>query len=328
MAQSEQLAVASKYSRDTSAEEIAAAVDLRGKLAVITGGSVGLGRETARVLARSGAEIFISARRAEVLKETAQALEENGAKVHYHAVDHMSVDSVDALADAVLALGRPVDMLIANAGIMACPLARTPDGVESQLMTNVVAHAVLLSRLAPALVESDDARFVSLSSTGHHLSAILFDDLNFERHPYDKWQAYGQSKTGSALLAVKASKELGSRGVTAFAVHPGMIQTELGRFLDEADMIKTTEDSVGKNGAKAFLALFKDVPRGAATTVWAATDPALKGKGPLYLEDAKVASRIEAPNRTEGVLDYARDPEAADRLWTAIEDIVGRKLPL
>ncbi|WP_103729894.1 SDR family NAD(P)-dependent oxidoreductase [Novosphingobium sp. HII-3] len=317
----------SKYTRNTSAEEIASAVDLTGRLAVITGGSVGLGYETARVLARAGAEVFIAARRSDVLEAAAAALEAEGARVRYHVVDHMSVESVDVLADAILALDRPVDMLIANAGIMACPLSRTEVGVESQFMTNVVAHAVLLSRLAKTLVRSDDGRFVSLSSTGHHLSPVNFNDLQFELRPYDKWQAYGQSKTGCALLAVKAAGELGARGVSAFAVHPGMIQTELGRHLGE-DHRKSTEERLGKNAAEAFYALFKDVQRGAATSVWAATEPDLKGRGPLYLEDANIAERIDAPNRTYGVLDYALDAKAADRLWSEIEVMVGRQLPL
>lgn len=318
-------AVTSKYTRETSAGEIAAAVDLTGKLAVVTGGAAGLGLETARALARSGADVFIAGRRPEVVDEARAALAAEGAKVHAAEMDLISVESVDAFADSVLALRRPVDMLIANAGIMATPLHRTDGGVESQFMTNVVGHAVLLSRLAAALVAGADSRFVSLSSTAHHMSPVVFDDINFDRRPYDKWKAYGQSKTGSALLAVKAAKELGPKGVSCFAVHPGMIMTELSRSMDPSELGSSeAKDAQGRS----FAEYFKDVPRGAATSVWAATEPDLKGKGPLYLEDAKVAEPIEAPNRLHGVLPYAMDPAAADALWTEIEKIVGRPLPL
>lgn len=321
----QQQQVTSPFTRESSAEEIASTVDLRGKLAVITGGSAGLGFETARVLAQAGADVFIAGRRSAVVAEAAAKLAEFGVQVHSAAVDLMSVASVDAFADAVLALDRPVDMLIANAGIMACPLERTADGIESQFMTNVVGHAVLLSRLAGALARSSDGRFVSLSSTAHHLSPVRFDDLQFRKEPYDKWVAYGQSKTGNVLLAVKAAKELGPRGVTSLAVHPGMIQTELSRSLTDEDKQRFSGDD---EQSRAVAAMFKDVPRGAATSVWAATEPALKGKGPLYLEDSRVADVIEGPNRFSGVMAYALDADSAERLWVEVEKIVGRDLPL
>ncbi|MDO7836414.1 SDR family NAD(P)-dependent oxidoreductase [Sphingobium sp. HBC34] len=320
-----QEAVASAYSRDSSAEEIARAVDLTGKLAVITGGAAGLGLETARALALAGADIFIAGRRPQVVAAAAQKLSETGQIVHSAVLDLMSVESVDAFADAVLALERPVDMLIANAGIMACPLQRTAKGIESQFMTNVVGHAVLLSRLARALAQSDDGRFVSLSSTAHHMSPVHFDDIQFERRPYEKWSAYGQSKTGNVLLAVKAAKALGPKGVSCFALHPGMIRTELSRSLDDSDL---TQFSSTTAEGQPVADLFKDVPRGASTSVWAATSPALRGKGPLYLEDNKVAELLTKPARYHGVSAYALDPESADRLWTEIETIVERELPL
>lgn len=321
----QQQQVVSPFTRESSAEEIASVVDLSGKLAVITGGSAGLGFETARALAKAGADVFIAGRRDDVVKDAAAQLAGLGRPVFSATLDLMSLESVDAFAHAVLALGRPVDMLIANAGIMACPLERTADGVESQFMTNVVGHAVLLSRLSEALARSGDGRFVSLSSTAHQLSPVRFVDLHFERQPYEKWTAYGQSKTGNVLLAVKAAKEMGPRGVTCVAVHPGMIQTELSRSLTDEDK-KIFSDA--DEQSRALLALFKDVPRGAATSVWAATEPALKGKGPLYLEDSRVADVIEEANRESGVMTYALDADAAERLWTEVEKIAGRQLPL
>lgn len=317
--------VASPYDRNVPAAEIASAVDLTGKLAVITGGAAGLGLETARVLAGAGADVFIAGRRPDVVASASEMLAGPQRSVHSRVLDLMSVDSVDAFADAVLDLDRPVDMFIANAGIMACPLERTTAGIESQFMTNVVGHAVLLSRLAQALTKSDDGRFVSLSSTGHHLSPVHFDDIQFEHRPYDKWLAYGQSKTGNVLLTVKAAKELGPRGVSCFAVHPGMIRTELSRSLAPED---TARFSARADDGTLVSDLFKDVPRGASTSVWAATEPALKGKGPLYLEDNKVAELLTKPARYSGVSAYALDPASAEKLWSEIEKIVGRPLPL
>lgn len=321
----QQPSVPTPFTRDTPAEEIAAAADLTGKLAVITGGSAGLGLETARSLAAAGADLFIAGRRRNVVEEAGKLLGQYGRDVRGFALDLMSPASVEALADAVLALGRPVDMFIANAGIMACPLKRTSDGIESQFMTNVVGHALLLSRLSEALKQSPDGRFISLSSTAHQLSPIRFEDIQFQSTPYDKWKAYGQSKTANVLIAVKAAKELGPNGVACLAVHPGMINTELSRSLDENDLKLFSQKRVS---GPAVTDRFKDVPRGAATSVWAATEPLLKGKGPLYLEDSKVAEVIATPRHSDGVMPYALDATAADRLWGEIEKIVGQSLSL
>lgn len=310
-----------------TAEAIAAGANLAGKLAVITGGSSGIGFETARSLAGAGATVFIGGQDAAKLADAADRLRAPGHTVHARQLDLMEIASVDAFANAVLALGRPVDLLIANAGIMATPLRRTPSGVESQFMTNVVGHAILLSRLAGALSPADDGRFISLSSTAHHLSPVLFDDLQFARTPYDPWVAYGQSKSGSALLAVRAAAALGPRGIAALAVHPGMIQTGLTRHLAVTDIAESTRLAEG-DAADAMIALFKDIPHGAATTVWAAVEPTLRGRGPLYLEDTRIAEPIDRPNRTHGVMPHVLDPAAADRLWSEIEAIAGRDLPL
>ncbi|UZW58267.1 SDR family NAD(P)-dependent oxidoreductase (plasmid) [Sphingobium sp. JS3065] len=319
--------IASRYDRDTSAGTIAAAVDLTGKLTVITGGSVGLGFETARVLALAGANVIITGRREAVLRAAVNELQNSGATALGVPVDLMSVASVDRFADAVLALGRPVDLLIANAGIMAGPQQLSPEGIESQFMTNVVGHAVLLSRLANALVAAKNARYVSLSSLAHQLSPIRFDDLNFEAGTYDEWTAYGQSKTGSALLAVKAARALRQHGVAALAVHPGMITTELIRSVTPESRAKLGPNSDPKN--PEYWLMRKDIARGAATTVYAATDPSLAGKGPLYLEDNRIADVVSAPRATrDGVMAHALDPEAADRMWRMVEQIAGRALPL
>lgn len=321
-----QEAVETRFNRDSTADEVVAGVDLSGKLAVVTGGSVGLGRETARALASAGADVFLGARTPESLDAASIALRAAGAgRVYSHVLNLMDPTSVEDFAKGVLALARPVDILINNAGIMACPPAHNALGVESQLATNYVGHAQLTSLLAAALAAAGRARLVSLSSTGHHFSPVVIDDLNFERRAYDKWTAYGQSKTADVLLAVKVAAHLGSRGVTALAVHPGMIPTDLGRFVAMDDM----EENQARIGAHAAnMPAFKTIEAGAATSVWAATAPALEGRGPLYLEDCRVAPLIDEPNYGFGVLAYALDREMADQLWTAAELMLDRKLTL
>jgi NAD(P)-dependent dehydrogenase (short-subunit alcohol dehydrogenase family) len=187
-----QAALETRFDRDSTAEAVAAGIDLTGKLAVVTGASAGIGRETARVLAKAGADIFITGRDTAALGDAKAALLDAGAGVvQAHTVDLMDPDSVTVCGEAVLALGRPVDILINNAGIMAAPLARSARGIESHLATNYLGHAQLVSLLAPALKAAGKARLISVTSTGHHWSPVIFDDLNFERRPYDKWQAYG-----------------------------------------------------------------------------------------------------------------------------------------
>lgn len=313
----------------STALEVASAANLVGKLAVITGGSTGLGKETARALASAGADLFLGARGRASLEAAKDDLAKIGPQVHTHVLDLMDPASVEAFAQAVLSLGRPIDILVNNAGIMACPLSRNAFGVESQLATNFLGHALLTSLLAPALVKAGRSRLVSLSSSGHHRASVDLEDLNFEARSYDRWEAYGQSKTADALLAVKVARELGGRGVTALAVHPGAIMTDLMRFL-------TDEERAMVNSATPDMspkACYKTVQTGAATSIWAATAPELDGKGPLYLEDCGVAPVIDQPDWSKGVfrsgvMRFALDPELADRLWAAGERLLDRKLPL
>jgi len=322
-----QEAVESTFDRDSTAEAVAASIDLTGKLAVITGASAGIGKETARVLSKAGADIFITGRNAAALEDAKAALLAGGAGiVHTHVVDLMEPGSVAQCGQAILALGRPVDILINNAGIMAAPLARNSLGIESHLATNYLGHAQLVSLLAPAMKAAGKARLVSLTSTGHHWSPVIFDDLNFERRPYDKWQAYGQSKCGDCLLAVKASAHLLQSGVTVLAVHPGLIvSTNLGRYLTPEDLHWLQTNQGGDQNASIH---FKSIESGAATSVWAATAPALEGAGPLYLEDCHVAPVIDEPNYFNGVMRGALNPADANRLWAEAERMLGIALPL
>ena len=316
--------ISSPFSRDTLAEEVVSGIDLSGRLAVITGGSTGLGKETARVLAKAGADLFVGARSAPKLEAAKTDLIQGGARhVQSCPLDLMESDSVRRFAQAVLELDRPIDILINNAGIMACPLARNSLGIESQLATNFLGHALLASLLAPQLIRAQKSRLVSLTSTAHHLSPVCFEDINFERREYEPWSAYGQSKTANILLAVKAAKHLKENGVTVTAVHPGVVVTELMRSMSEKEQAAAI-----KNREVHDLPEFQTIESGSATSVWAATAPALEGKGPVYLEDCKVAPLIDRPNQAYGVLPYALDPDLADQLWTKAEEMLGQSLPL
>jgi len=306
-----------------TAAEVLDEVDLGGKLALVTGASAGIGREAARVLARAGADVIVGARRIDALLDLEAP--GPGGKTHACDLDLRSPRSVQRFAAAVRALGRSVDILINNGGVMAIPLARSETGVESQFNTNFLGHALLTSELAPALRRAGAARLVSLSSSGHQLSPVVFDDINFERRAYDPWIAYGQSKTACSLLAVRAQAKLSDFGVAAFAVHPGVVPgTELAHAVREEDWTSVRERTAAADGPR----IPKSVEAGAATMVWAATAAALDGQGPAYLEDCAVAPIIETPNYRFGVRPYALDPDQADRLWAQAEGLLGRPLPL
>jgi NAD(P)-dependent dehydrogenase (short-subunit alcohol dehydrogenase family) len=197
---------------------------------------------------------------------------------------------------------------------MACPLTRTREGWELQLATNHFGHFLLTALLAPALRAGAPARVVTVSSRGHRFSPVVFEDLHFERRPYDKWAAYGQSKTANVLFAVELDRRLSRAGVRGFALHPGAIVTELGRHLSRDDLAELRARSPGGRGL-----VWKQVPAGAATSVWAATAPELEGRGGLYLEDCHVAAPRRSQDDDEGYEVWAVDAQAAERLWAASE---------
>lgn len=316
------------FGASTRAEEVTAGVNLHDKLVVITGATSGLGEETARVLAAAGADVFLGARGADALKSlVARAAFRKGGEVFSHPLDLTDSASIDAFADDVLSLGRPVDVLINNAGIMACPLSRTKEGFESQLGVNFIGHAVLTSRLADALKQSGVARLVSLSSLAHHRADIDLADLNFERRPYDPWIAYGQSKTANVLLAVHAQTALARHGVACFAIHPGIIPaTGIQRFQSEEDRAKAA--AAAREGRTPPSTTYKTIAAGAATSVWAVVNDQLSANAPAYLEDCTIADIVEKPNFKYGVCRYALDVGAAERLWKETERLLGRRLPL
>jgi NAD(P)-dependent dehydrogenase (short-subunit alcohol dehydrogenase family) len=313
-----------RFGADTSAEDAARDIDLSGKTIVITGGSAGLGVETARVLAAHGARIVSVVRDEAKGQAAVDTIRESvpKAEIELAVLDLFDLDSVRRGADDIAKRFSSIDRLINNAGVMACPLGRTAQGLDTQLGTNHLGHFVLTARLIPQLLAGAPARIVNLSSAGHRLSPFRFDDPFFESDDYNKWTAYGQAKTANVLFSVALDKRFRDRGLRAYAVHPGAIRTELGRHMDENDI----KDLMKRRPSKSPM-VFKQVPQGAATTVWAATAPELDGRGGVYCEDCNVAEKIEDPESALGVLSWALDEAAAERLWSLSEEWSGETFP-
>jgi NAD(P)-dependent dehydrogenase (short-subunit alcohol dehydrogenase family) len=318
-----QNAIETRFDMNATADDVVAGMDLSGKLAVITGGAAGIGKETARSLLSRGAHVIIGGRNQAVIEAAAKELSPAGA-VLTRELDLLSLRSVSQFADWVISLDRPLDLLILNAGIMAAPLARSAEGIESQLATNFVGHAALTSKLVPALLAAAEPRVVSLSSSAHQMSPVVFSDINFERRAYDPWEAYGQSKTANALLAVRIWNELGPRGVTAHAVHPGGVFTGLMKHVT-GDVAAVLSRRYKFDTSKVQV---KTIPQGAATSVWAATEPTLRNRPAHYFHDCRAAEVLDAPVYTHGVMRYALDSDNAAALWSAAEKMIGSKLPL
>jgi NAD(P)-dependent dehydrogenase (short-subunit alcohol dehydrogenase family) len=312
------------FGAETSAEEAARNIDLSGQTIVLTGGSAGLGVETARVLAACGARIVSVVRDEAKGLAAAETIRQSvpSADIEIAVLDLFDLDSVRRGADDIAKRFPRIDRLINNAGVMACPLGRTAQGLDTQLGTNHLGHFVLTSRLIPALLAGAPARIVNLSSAGHRMSPFRFDDPFFEKDDYNKWVAYGQAKTANVLFSVALDKRFKDRGIRSYAVHPGAIQTELGRHMDENDLKDLMDQRKGRSPM-----IFKQVPQGAATTVWAATAPELDGQGGLYCEDCGVAETIEDPSMDQGIMSWALDEEAAERLWVLSEEWSGEVFP-
>jgi NAD(P)-dependent dehydrogenase (short-subunit alcohol dehydrogenase family) len=303
----------------STATDVLEGIDLAGKLAIVTGGYSGLGIETVAALAHAGAQVIVPARRPEVARA---ALDARGlTAVEVDELDLGDLASVHAFAERFLATGRSIDILINDAAVMAAPLTRVGDGWESQFAINHLGHYVLANLLWPALVADGGARVVALSSTGHKLSGIRFDDPQFTTG-YDKWLAYGQAKTADSLFAVHLDKLGAPHGVRAFAAHPGGIMTPLQRHLPREEMVASgwmTEDGTVSDR-------FKTPEQGAATATWAATSPALDGLGGVYCEDCDIAEPTVAGSpeaKIAGVDAHAIDPDAAAKLWALSAELTG-----
>jgi len=314
------------FDDQTTTDEIIQGKDLSGKRALVTGASGGLGAETARVLAGAGAHVTLAARDLGKVETVAEAIRAAHPKsqVSVSELELTSLESVRDCAARFAGENQGLDILVNNAGIMGCDLERTSRGWELQLATNHIGHYLLTCLLAPALRAAAPARVVNVSSAGHRLADLDFEDPHFESREYDKWVAYGQSKTANILFSVELDRRLAASGVRAIAVHPGMIMTELARYLTPEDI----QDLMRRAAPGDAPPSFKTIEQGAATTVWAATCDALENRGGLYCENCNVAVEKAEDDSIAGVAAYALDSESARRLWSLSEEWVGESFPL
>jgi NAD(P)-dependent dehydrogenase (short-subunit alcohol dehydrogenase family) len=313
------------FGKTSTTDDVLTGIDLDGKRILITGVSAGLGVETARALVSRGAEVVGLARDLEKARRAMQLALGEAAMIELVEMDLASLASVRVASDKLLADGGQFDVVIANAGVMATPMMKTADGFEMQFGTNHLGHFTFINRIEPLI--RDGGRVVMLASAGHRFSDINLEDPNFETTEYTPFGAYGRSKTANVLFAVEFDRRHKGRGVRAAAVHPGGIQTELGRHMSEEDMaalVARMEARRKETGEPGFV--FKSIPQGAATTVWVAVVADKDEVGGRYCEDCHVTTNVTAgpfDADTGGVTAYALDPDNASALWAKSEEMVG-----
>ncbi|MEU1545579.1 SDR family NAD(P)-dependent oxidoreductase [Nocardia sp. NPDC005745] len=302
------------FTAESTAAEVIAGIDLTGRRAIVTGGSSGIGIETARALAGAGAEVTLAVRNLEAGRRTAADI---AGATGNERVLVASLDLSDQASVAAFVAGwdGPLHMLINNAGVMAAPLTRTPQGWEMQFATNHLGHFALATGLHRALAAAGGARVVSVSSSAHHRSPVVFDDIHFERRPYDPWSAYGQSKTANVLFAVEGTRLWAEDGITVNALMPGGIRTNLQRHVSDEELAQLR---AAAGGARM---MWKTPEQGAATSVLVATSPLLDGVGGRYFEDCGEAE-VGVLSARNGVAAYALDPDAAARLWRVSSEML------
>jgi NAD(P)-dependent dehydrogenase (short-subunit alcohol dehydrogenase family) len=324
MAVSDQIPTASGFHAKSTGDEVLAGLNLSGKTAIVTGGYSGIGLETVRSLAARGVSVIVPVRSPD---KAAEALTGITGDVSTAPMDLADLASVRGFADSVSGRLARLDLLINNAGIMACPEARVGPGWESQFGINHMGHFALTQSLLPLLKKTAGARVVALSSTAHKLSDIRWDDIQYRDTPYDKWQAYGQAKTANALFANGLSRRLRDNGGLAFSAHPGGIFTPLQRHLPQEEMIAL--GWLGEDGEPSELARqgFKTPEQGCSTTLWAATAADLAGKPGVYCENADIAAPTDPSSpmaRYGGVDAHACSDESAERLWAVSEALLAQ----
>jgi NAD(P)-dependent dehydrogenase (short-subunit alcohol dehydrogenase family) len=322
MALENQKPVTSGFGPRPDGAEVIRDLDLEGKTAIVTGGYSGIGLETVRALVTKGVQVVVPARDQ---RKAAANLEGIGGAVTIGAMDLGDLASVRAFAETARRELDRLDLLINNAGLMACPETRIGPGWEAQFGTNHLGHMALLQGLWQLLRDTPGTRVIALSSTGHKRSDIRWDDVHFEASPYDKWSAYGQSKTANALFANALSRRLAPTSGLAFSVHPGGIFTPLQRHLSLEEQVRL--GWLNEDGEMSELAKqgFKTPEQGCATTLWAATSPLLQGKPGVYCEDCNIAEPTDPESpmaRFRGVEAYACNDEAAERLWKMSESML------
>ena len=321
---------ATSFGATSTTDDVLSGVNLKGKRILVTGVSAGLGVETARSLAAHGAQVVGTARDLNKAKAATEQVRKdaaaNGGTFELVELDLADLKSVRACADGLRAKGEPLDVVIANAGVMATPFGHTADGFETQFGTNHLGHFVLVNRIASLI--RDGGRLINLSSSGHRYANVDLDDPNFERTSYEPFVAYGRSKTANMLFAVAFDERHRGHGVRAAAVHPGGIRTELDRHIDSSRLEKIVEEinqQLAAQGKAPFQ--FKTVPQGAATSVWAAVVAPADEIGGRYCENCHVGQVVPDDATitavSEGVRGYALDAKNAETLWKKSEELVG-----
>jgi len=319
----------SEFGRDTTTDEVLDGTDLSGRRFVITGAASGLGRESARALAAHGASVTLLARNSDRAKDAVAEVASmvRGADLEAGVADLGDLDSIRAFAASYLAGHDAIDVLMNNAGVMACPFGHTADGFETQFGTNHLGHFLLTALLYPVLQAGEQPRVVTLTSAGHSRADVDLADPNFERTEYSPWVAYGQAKTANALFARELARRAGPSGVLSFSVHPGGIITDLGRHLTD-DLLNEMADFARRRSAatsgESRDIHFKTVEAGAATQVWAATSSDLVGHNGAYLADCGLGVVGGDPG-VNGFMPYLLDDEHAAALWELSERLVGQR---
>lgn len=310
------------FSSKPEASEVTADLDLSGKVALVTGGYSGIGVETVRALTAAGAKVVVPSRDVD---RAVNALEGIIPAEQIGFMDLADLPTVTQYGEAFTDNHSKLDLAIFNAGVMACPLGRTQQGLEWQLGVNHVGHFTLLQALLPSLRNANGARLITLSSIAHRMSPVHFDDMNYQRRDYDKWQAYGQAKSAQSLMAVELDRREKDNGLRAFSVHPGGIFTPLQRHLANAEMAEFGWTDTDGNPSAVAAKLFKTTTQGCATSLWAATSTALDNVGGVYCEDCNVSEVVpDDSNAFTGVRQWAIDSEIAEHAWAETEMLIAR----
>jgi len=315
-----QKALNSGFNAQSTTNEVIRGINLEGKIAIVTGGNTGIGLETTKTLASAGATVIVPARDINKARRNLQDI----PQVEIEPMDLMNPDSVDAFAHKFLSSGRPLHLLINNAGIMWVPLRRDKRGIESQLATNYLAQFQLTAGVWPALKKANGGRVINVSSQGHQFAPFNFEDPNFLHREYETLAAYGQSKTAVNLFSAELDNRAKVFNVRSYSLHPGSIHgTELGREASMELFQKMGFYDEKGNMKPEVLASLKTVPQGAATTVWAATSALLDNIGGVYCEDADIAEINNEQTFSAGVKTYSLDEASAHKLWTLSEKLTG-----
>ena len=320
MISEQQKPVNSGFGAKTEPSEVLNEVDLNGKVAMVTGGYSGIGLETVRGLKDSGARVIVPARRTDVARSELAGIVENGDILEMDLADP---SSVTRFINEFNASGTSLDILVNNAAVMACPQMPTKKGWDLQFAVNHIGHFILTKGLLNVISQSAEPRIVMLSSTGHKLSGIQWEDIHFEES-YDKWKAYGQSKTAASLLAIEVNARMKDEGIKTYSVHPGGIFTPLQRHLEKEEMIALGWLREDGELSEMAAANFKSTTQGASTSLWCATSPMLDDVSGVYCENCDVAVRQEdgPMARYVGVADWAVDTDEASKLWELTEHML------